>query len=141
MLKSIQKWHHNNFLKKYGFGWLYRDFFLHAPILLATYCTTIIFKIFIFNEYVACVYINLGITHYITLVCFRFVILVHLWTICQCQTLLMCTILILVNNLYLKIISHVYCVKTDSEPTIVIITTKTPVLHMKLIKFFFYRQF
>ena len=99
-------------------------FFLHAPILLATYCTTIIFKIFIFNEYVPCVYINLGITHYITLVCFRFVILVHLWTICQCQTLLMCTILILVNNLYLKIISHVYCVKTDSEPTIVIITTK-----------------
>ena len=27
MLKFIQKWLHNNFLKKYGFGWLYRDFF------------------------------------------------------------------------------------------------------------------
>jgi hypothetical protein len=27
LLKSIQKWLHNNFLKKYGFGWLYRDFF------------------------------------------------------------------------------------------------------------------
>ena len=26
MLKSIQKWPHNIFLKKYGFGWLYRDF-------------------------------------------------------------------------------------------------------------------
>ena len=38
MLKSIQKWLHNNFMNKYGFGWLYRDFFLHAPILLATNC-------------------------------------------------------------------------------------------------------
>jgi hypothetical protein len=28
MLKFIQKWLHNNFLKKYGFGWLYRDFLL-----------------------------------------------------------------------------------------------------------------
>jgi urate oxidase len=27
MLKFIQKWLHNNVLKKYGFGWLYRDFF------------------------------------------------------------------------------------------------------------------
>ena len=27
MLKFIQKWLHNNILKKYGFGWLYRDFF------------------------------------------------------------------------------------------------------------------
>jgi hypothetical protein len=27
LLKSIQKWLYNNFLKKYGFGWLYRDFF------------------------------------------------------------------------------------------------------------------
>ena len=27
MLKYIQKCLHNNFLKKYGFGWLYRDFF------------------------------------------------------------------------------------------------------------------
>jgi hypothetical protein len=27
MLKFIQKWLHNNFLKKYGFGWLYWDFF------------------------------------------------------------------------------------------------------------------
>jgi hypothetical protein len=27
MLKFIQKWLHNNFLKKYGFGWLHRDFF------------------------------------------------------------------------------------------------------------------
>ena len=26
MLKFIQKWLHNNVLKKYGFGWLYRDF-------------------------------------------------------------------------------------------------------------------
>ena len=28
MLKSIQKWLHNNIKKKYGFGWLYMDFFL-----------------------------------------------------------------------------------------------------------------
>ena len=27
MLKSIQEWLHNNFLKKHGFGWLYMDFF------------------------------------------------------------------------------------------------------------------
>jgi hypothetical protein len=27
LLKSIQKWNHNNILKKYGFGWLCRDFF------------------------------------------------------------------------------------------------------------------
>ena len=26
-LKFIQKWLDYNFLKKYGFGWLYRDFF------------------------------------------------------------------------------------------------------------------
>ena len=39
LLKSIQKWLHNKFLKKYGFGWLYKDFFLHVAILLATYCT------------------------------------------------------------------------------------------------------
>ena len=38
MLKSIQKWLHNNFLKKYGFGWLYRDF-LHFRILLTDDCT------------------------------------------------------------------------------------------------------
>jgi hypothetical protein len=38
LLKSIQKLLHNNFMKKYGFGWLYRDFFLHAPTFLATYC-------------------------------------------------------------------------------------------------------
>jgi hypothetical protein len=31
LLKSIQRWLHNNFLKKYGFGWLYRDF-LHFRI-------------------------------------------------------------------------------------------------------------
>jgi hypothetical protein len=33
LLKYIQKWLHNNFVKKYGFGWLYRDFFLHVAIL------------------------------------------------------------------------------------------------------------
>ena len=38
MLKSIQKWLHNNFLKKYGFGWLYIGIFLHVAILLAEYC-------------------------------------------------------------------------------------------------------
>jgi hypothetical protein len=27
LLKSIKKWLQNNFLKKYEFGWLYRDFF------------------------------------------------------------------------------------------------------------------
>ena len=27
MLKYIQKWLHNTFSKKYGFGWLYRDLF------------------------------------------------------------------------------------------------------------------
>ena len=27
MLKFIQKWPHNNILKKYGFGWLHREFF------------------------------------------------------------------------------------------------------------------
>jgi hypothetical protein len=27
MLKFIQKWLHNIFLEKYGFGWLYSDFF------------------------------------------------------------------------------------------------------------------
>ena len=39
MLKSIQKLLHNNCLKKYGFGWLYRDFFLHFPILLTDDCS------------------------------------------------------------------------------------------------------
>ena len=33
MLKFIQKWLHNNVLKKYGFDWLYRDI-LHFRILL-----------------------------------------------------------------------------------------------------------
>jgi hypothetical protein len=39
LLKSIQKWLHNNVLKKYGFGWLYRDFYLHVAICLTTYCS------------------------------------------------------------------------------------------------------
>jgi hypothetical protein len=47
-LKSIQKWLHNNFLKKYGFGWLYRDFFLHVSIFLATYSIRYSWKIFNF---------------------------------------------------------------------------------------------
>ena len=49
MLKSIQKWLHNNFLKKYGFGWLYRIFFLHVAILLATYCIYIYIYYFLFE--------------------------------------------------------------------------------------------
>jgi len=56
-------------------------------------------------------------------------------------TVLICTILILVNNSwYLKIMSQVYCVKTESESTTIIKTTKMMILEMKYIKFVFYRQ-
>jgi hypothetical protein len=41
MLKFIQKWLRNNFLKKYGFGWWYRDFFLHFRILLTDDCVCV----------------------------------------------------------------------------------------------------
>ena len=40
MLRFIQKWLHNNFLKKCGFGWFYRDLFLHFRILLTDDCTS-----------------------------------------------------------------------------------------------------
>jgi hypothetical protein len=43
MLKFIQGWLYNMFLKKYGFGWLYKDFFLHFRILLtdlSRFCQT-----------------------------------------------------------------------------------------------------
>jgi hypothetical protein len=36
LLKSIQKWLHNNFLNKYGFGWLYRFFFTCANTFVHT---------------------------------------------------------------------------------------------------------
>jgi hypothetical protein len=38
MLTFIKKLLHNIFLKKYGFGWLYRDFFTHFRILLTDDC-------------------------------------------------------------------------------------------------------
>ena len=45
MLISIQKWLHNIFLEKYGFGWLYRDFFYmwqyfwpHTVVLVIVLC-------------------------------------------------------------------------------------------------------
>ena len=46
MLKSIQKWLHNNFLKKYGFGWLYRDFF--------TWCNTFGHILYVYTILVHC---------------------------------------------------------------------------------------
>jgi hypothetical protein len=40
------------FLKKYGFGRLYRDFFLHVAILLATYCSSWIYS-YLYNQWVS----------------------------------------------------------------------------------------
>jgi hypothetical protein len=65
LLKSIQKWLHNNFLKKYGFGWLYRDFFYmwqylwpHTIVLVNVLC-------FVCLRLVSCVPSFCGLSFYL----------------------------------------------------------------------------
>jgi hypothetical protein len=53
LLKSIQKWLHNNFLKKYGFGW-FIGILLHVAIHLLS-CLKLILYIFV-SFITSCVY-------------------------------------------------------------------------------------
>ena len=47
-LYNQSKWLHSKQKLKYGSGWSHRDFFLHAPMLLATYCICILLPFFFF---------------------------------------------------------------------------------------------
>ena len=58
MLKSIQKWLHNNFLTKYGFGWLYRDFF--------TCCNTFGRILYFYNNQIILLRVYRTIAPYVT---------------------------------------------------------------------------